>query len=624
MSVLTSIQLQSREPASPSLATDDVPFTVQNQFATRKRELPAVLATLFVLLTLSATPLFSADPEFDVWSDTMAADMVRASPTEATFTQYFVGTEQDALDRQLTPITKEFRAARVAAAKNALRELEKFGRAKLDSPQRISAALIEWQLNEEVNAESFEDYRFVFNQFGGLHVFLVNFLSQTHPIRNRRDVENYLARLELVAGQMDEGARQAKDAAARGFLMPDFIIQSVLGQFERFLIDAPAANVLVVSLDKRASKLTDVTAEERAKFVAMATDIVSKSVRPAFRHVEAMLREQLPLAKSDAGLWRLPGGDQAYAQALRRFTTTELTAKQIHETGLKEVARIEMAMDSLFRQLGYHDGGIKERFEKLNSDSQPPTDPDPRATLLTQFTDMVRDAEKRAALIFDLRPKAPIEVQRVPIFTEKTAAAHYTRPAKDGSRPGIFWAPLPGPAFNIVGMRTLVYHESVPGHHFQIALQQETESLPRYRRDGIFSGGSAFAEGWALYAEQLATENGWYEGDPKGRLGQLNAELFRAKRLVVDTGLHTMRWTRQEAIDYGISAQEVERYVMNPGQACAYKIGMLRILELRAKAQKALGEKYSLKAFHNLVLQTGNVPLGVLEQVVDDWIAASH
>ncbi|CAN5679079.1 hypothetical protein BH11VER1_BH11VER1_16350 [soil metagenome] len=233
---------------------------------------------------------------------------------------------------------------------------------------------------------------------------------------------------------------------------------------------------------------------------------------------------------------------------------------------------------------------------------------------------MVRDTEKRAALFFDLRPKAPIEVRREPLFTEKTAAAHYSRPAKDGSQPGIFWAPLPGPGFSILGMRTLVYHQSVPGHHFQIAMQQETENLPSYRRDGIYSGGSAFAEGWALYARRLAAENGRYEGAPKGRLGQLNAELFRAPRLVVDTGLHTMRWTRLQAIDYGISASEVERYVMNPGQACAYKIGMLRILELREKAQKALGEKFSIKAFHNLVLQTGNVPLDVLEQVVDDWI----
>ena len=236
----------------------------------------------------------------------------------------------------------------------------------------------------------------------------------------------------------------------------------------------------------------------------------------------------------------------------------------------------------------------------------------------------MRDAEQRAALIFDLRPKAPCEVRREPPFTEKSAAAHYTLPARDGTRPGIFWAPLPGPKFSITGMRTLVYHEAVTGHHFQLALQLEMPGLPRFRQDRIFGFISAHGEGWALYTEQLAAENGWYDGDPKGLLGQLNAELFRARRLVVDTGLHAKHWTRQQAIDYGIAASEVERYVVWPGQACSYKIGMLKILELRAKAQKGLGQKFSIKEFHNVVLRTGSVPLSVLEQAVDSYIRAAR
>ena len=576
---------------------------------------------LFLVATL-ASSLLAADPAFDTWADALAAETLRADPVDATHTQYFSGTEQDALDRQLTPITREYRAARIAAARKALAELGKFDRTKLDARQRTSAGVIEWSLKVEVNSEPFADHRFTFNQFHGLHVGLVHFLSQAHPIRNRRDIENYLARLALVAGQMDEGVRIAKDAAPRGFLMPDFIIKSALGQFERFLADDPAKNILVTSLGERAAKLKDVTAEDRAKFSADATSIVTESVLPAFQRAQAMLQEQLPLAKSDAGLWRLPDGDKAYANALRRFTTTDFTADEIHAIGRREVARIEQEMDALLRQLGYTEGGIKERYEKLNLDSQPPSSPDPRPALLEKYTMILRDAEKRAVLVFDLRPKAPVEVRREAAFTEKTAAAHYTSPAKDGTLPGVFWTPLPGPTFNILGMRTLVYHEGVPGHHFQIALQRETDSLPRYRRDGIFTGGSAFSEGWALYAEQLAAENGWYEGDIPGHLGQLQGELFRAKRLVADTGLHTQHWTRQQAIDYGISPAETERYVMNPGQACAYKIGMLKILELRAKAQKALGGKFSLKEFHNTVLQTGNVPLAVLEQVIGDYIAA--
>jgi len=583
-------------------------------------KLPRLLATLALSAFSFGTLAFAANADFDRWAESFAADWVRANPTFSTVQQYLPAAEQDALDRQLTPNTKEYRAGRIAAAKAALAELAKFDRATLSADQRTSAATIEWSLRGVVESEPFADYNFVFNQFGGLHVNTVNFLTQSHPIRNRRDIENYLARLQLVAGRIEEGVAQAKDAAARGLLMPDFITKSTLGQFDRFLAGTPRENRFVASLDERAAALKDVTAEERAQFVAAAEKITAEQIIPAFRRAQAMLQEQLPHTTSDAGLWRLPGGDRAYANALRRFTTTDLTAEQIHQLGLREVARIEKEMDGYLRQLGYAEGSIKERMERLEHDRQP-KEADPRPMMLAKFESILRDAEQRAKLVFDLTPKAPVVVKREPPFTEKTAAAHYTGPAKDGSRPGIFWAPLPGPTFEIATMRTLVYHEGVPGHHFQIALQRETESLPRYRRDGIFSGGSAYAEGWALYAEQLAAENNWYEGDLVGRLGQLDDELFRARRLVVDTGLHAFKWTRQQAIDYGIKASEVERYVMNPGQACAYKIGMLKILELRGQAQQALGAKFEIKKFHNLVLQTGNVPLAVLEQVVNEWIA---
>ncbi|MEI6106114.1 MAG: DUF885 domain-containing protein [Opitutae bacterium] len=579
------------------------------------------LLRLLVAFAVTASSLLAAEPAFDAWAEALAADSIRTNPTAATYTQYFTGAEQDALDRQLTPITKEYRASRVAAAKKALAELARFDRSKLDATQRVSAAVIEWSLNGIIAAEPFADFNFVFNQFGGLQVSLVNFLSQTHPIRNRRDIENYLVRLDLVAAQVDEGIAQAADAATRGFLMPDFITQSALGQFERFLSDAPAKNVLVASLEERAAKLKDVTAEDRAVFVAAAEKTVGGQIIPAFRRAQALLQAQLPLTKSDAGFWRLPGGDQAYANSLRRFTTTTMTPEEVHALGLREVARIEPIMDGLLQQLGYKDGSIKDRMAKLEADLQPAAEPDPRPTLLKRYDEILADALKRSEAVFDVRPKAPCVVKREPPFTEKTAAAHYTGPAKDGSRPGVFWAPLPGP-YEMAGMRTLVYHEAIPGHHFQIALQRETDGLPRYRRDGIYGGGSAYAEGWALYAEQLAVENNWYEGDIVGRLGQLNAELFRARRLVVDTGLHTKKWTRQQAIDYGIKASEIERYVVFAGQACSYKVGQLKILELRAKAQQALGPKFEIKKFHNLVLQTGNVPLAVLEQVINDWIAA--
>jgi uncharacterized protein (DUF885 family) len=580
-----------------------------------------LLPALGLCLALFTPAARAADAIFDLWVEALTTEAMRADPTGATFVQYFSGAEQDAADRKLTPITKAYRTERLAVARRSLDELMKFDRAKFSPQQRISARILEWDLNERLKSEAFQDYNFVFNQFRGLHVRLVNFLSQTHPIRNRRDIDNYLARLELVAGQIDEGIAQARDAAGRGFLMPDFITASAIGQFDRFLADEAAKNVLVTSLDERAAGLKDVSAEDRAAFVATAERTVRAAIIPAYTRARALLKEQLPETNDHAGLGWLPGGADAYAYYLGRNTTTTMSPQEVHAIGLKEVERIEAEMDVLLQQIGYKEGSIKVRMARLEADQQPPAEPDPRPALLARYVEILADAEKRAELIFDLRPKAPCVVKREPPFTEKTAAAHYTSPARDGSRPGTFWAPLPGP-FEMTGMRTLVYHEAIPGHHFQIALQQEMTDLPRFRQDRIFGGATAHSEGWALYAEYLAAESGWYEGDTIGRLGQLDDELFRARRLVVDTGLHAMKWTRQQAIDYGIKPSEVERYVVLPGQACSYKIGMLKILELRAKAKQALGDKFSLKEFHNTVLRAGNMPLSVLEQVIDDWIAA--
>lgn len=575
--------------------------------------------TALVALACLAASLPAADLAFDKFTDALAAEWMRANPTSATTQQYFTGLEQDALDRQLTPITKEARAARVGIAKRGLASLAQFDPAKFSPAQRASASMLAWQLEDIVRGEPFADYDFVFNQFRGLQTSLVNFLSQTHPVRHARDVENYLARLELVAPQLDEGIAQAQHRATRGLLPPKFILTATIDQIGRFLADEAAKNVLVVSLDERIAKLNDFPAALRTRSVASAEKTVRVHIIPAFERVRLLLQEQLPRATDAAGLSRLPGGDEAYANALRRNTTTAMTAEQIHALGLKEVARIETQMDAILRELGYAEGTVNARYARLELDLQP-KDADPRAFLLKRYTELVRDAEKRAELIFDLRPKAPCEVRREPPFTEKNAAAHYSAPSRDGTRPGIFWVPLPAAPFRVVSMRSLTYHEAVPGHHFQVALQGELEELPRFRRHRVFGGLSAHAEGWALYAERLAAENNWYEGDRVGALGQLDSELFRARRLVVDTGLHAKQWTRQQAIDYGIKASEVERYVVMPGQACSYKIGELRILAIRDQARQALGPKFSLKEFHNVILRNGNVPLDVLEAIIADWV----
>ena len=582
--------------------------------------------------TTPATESAPATPSFDAWSEALTQEWLKIAPQSATRSQYFAGAEQDAFDRQLALIGEwgntfgaTAAAQRASIAQRALGELQRIPAESLTPQQRVSSALLQWSLEDASAFAEFANHSYVFDQFNGLQLELVNHLTQTHPIRNRRDIEHYLARLALVAPTVDTGITEARAQVAAGIIAPTFILERTIAQIDGLLQASPRENVYVSTLDTRMGALGEaLPPADRQAFLAEAEKTTSAGVIPAYRRIRDFLDEQLPKATNDAGIWRLPGGDAFYTFSLKRFTTTNLTADEIHNIGLREVARIEGEMDTILRQLGYANGTVNQRYTQLEAAIQPKGTADPRPQILANAERTVRDAERRAALLFDLRPKAPVDVRREPPFSEKTAAAHYTDPSPDGTRPGIYWLPLPGAPYELVRARSLAYHEAVPGHHFQLALQQEMTDLPRFRRLGIFGAGSAFVEGWALYAERLADENGWYEGDSQGRLGFLQMQLLRARRLVVDTGLHAKRWTRQQAIDYGFRPQEIERYIVWPGQATAYMIGQLRIIELREKARMAMGDRFSIKEFHNLVLRTGDVPLEVLGQQVDDWIASAR
>ena len=515
---------------------------------------------------------------------------------------------------------------RAALARQGLAALAAYPEATLTPAQRTSAAVIKWTLEDAVAGAEFASQRFVFEQFGGLHLGLVNFLTTVHPIRNARDAENYLARLALVAPRIDEGIAEAKAAAAAGIIPPRFVLQRVIEQLDGFIAVKPADNVFVTSFVKRVAALDpSVAPEAGSNLEAFALNEVRTHVIPAYARVRALLAEQLTHATDDAGVWRLPQGAAYYANNLASLTTTQLTPAEIHAIGLREVTHLETEIEAILQQLGYKDGTIQARIEQLNAKLNPPAEPDPREALVAKVEALVHDAERRSADVFDLRPKSPVTVKREPAFSEKSAAAHYSPPAPDGSKPGIYWLPLPDlnprTTWLGTGLKSTAYHEAVPGHHFQIAYQQESFELPRYRKLGVFGFNSAYTEGWALYAERLAAENGWYDGDLPGKLGYLNLQLFRARRLVADTGLHDLKWTRQQVIDYGFTSAETERYIVWPGQACSYMIGQLRILELREKAKATLGPKFSIKKFHNLILRGGSMPLDVLASEVDHWIA---
>jgi uncharacterized protein (DUF885 family)/mannose-6-phosphate isomerase-like protein (cupin superfamily) len=551
------------------------------------------------------------------------ADWIRANPNQAASTRYFSGAEQDRFEEQLSPETPEFRHNRVLLAQKGLNELAGFDRARMTDTERVSAELMQWQLSTLVEGEKYQDYVFPLEQFGGVNVNLPSILTVNHPLVTEKDAVHYVARLGQVGMRMDEAIAEARALIAKKMFPPRFIVRATITQMRGFIATPPAKNPFVTAFADRMAAAKSIPDARREELRAQAERIVATQVFPAWRRGLAILEPLVGRATDDAGLWRFKGGDEAYAYSLRRFTTTNLTAEEIHQIGLKRVAAIEQQMEGILKRLGRTEGPLKDRIKAIEKSQSYPLTEDGRKQIMADTEQILRDAEKRAALQFDVRPKAPVVAQPYPRFREANAAASYSAPAPDGSRPGTFQIPLRPERMTKYTLRTLVYHETVPGHHFQIALEMENRSLPRFRRVRAFGGISALSEGWGLYAERLAAESGWYDNDLEGQLGQLDMELFRAKRLVVDTGIHAKHWTRQQAIDYGIEASEIERYVVNPGQACSYMMGELRILELRDKAKKALGDRFSIKEFHNAVLSTGTVPLDVLERQVDAYLKSA-
>jgi uncharacterized protein (DUF885 family) len=582
---------------------------------------PATVAmTILVLMIPTGQEIRGQSGTIDAFFDDFSAEWVRRQPDLATRTRYFTGAEQDRMDRQLTPETAEHRRRTVEEARRGLRQLAGFDRARMTDTQRVSADVMQWQLQIIVDGEPFHDFEFPLEQMGGANVRLPNLMTVVHPVRSPNDARNYVIRLREIDDRLAEATEEAARRAGQGIIPPRFILHSTISQMRQFISPPAGQNPLVATFVGRMNDIQTLDAAERQRLTEEANRTVETEIYPAWRKAIALLESQLPRATEDAGLWRFSRGEEAYAYTLRLFTTTNMTAKQIHELGLREVGRIEGEMDGILRKLDRPTGTVKERMEKLKAERSYPTTDDGRASIMRDIDALIRDAVRRADSLFDLRPKSPVVAQPYPEFRWATAAASYTQPPLDGSRPGIFQMPLRPDYLSKPRLRTLVYHETIPGHHFHSGFGVENSQLPKFRQVRTLGGIAAISEGWALYAERLVAENGWYAGDLEGLLGQLDDELFRARRLVVDTGLHAMRWTRQQAIDYGVEASEVERYVVNPGQACAYKIGQLEILRLRDKAQTALGPKFALKEFHNVLLSTGTVPLTVLEHEIDTYI----
>jgi len=485
----------------------------------------------------------------------------------------------------------------------------------------------------ENDIKEFEEFRYhsyPFNQISGNHLGLVEFMTDTHPIRNVREAKDYIERVKLFDESLSANLIWLEEQKKLGIFAPKFVFDHVIRQLYELINYKDDENPLMQIFVKKISSL-GINVDQVNNLVSELSAVIKSDVKPGFKLILDYMEENYASSNVNHGVWSLPNGNEFYALRLRSYTTTNYTAEEIHQIGLNEVARIGNRMKEIFLELGYEvNKPIGKMMNELNENPEflYEDTPDRKEIVIKDYNKMVKEAEEDVRPYFEKFPKSPVEVRAVPEYSEKTAAGgYYQAPSLDGSRPGVFYANLydikQTPKF---GMRTLTFHEAVPGHHFQIALNQENEDLTLYRKLGYRT--SAYTEGWALYSEQLAVEVGMTK-DLYDELGVLQSEMFRANRLVVDTGIHYKKWTREKAMEYmkettGMSDTEVrveiERYIVWPAQATSYKMGMLQILELRDRAKNEMGDKFDLKQFHSIVLDQGIVPLFILEDLIDEWI----
>jgi len=511
----------------------------------------------------------------------------------------------------------------LARDRRAIAQLHAIGPTTLSDPARLNREIVIYSIETQTNAPARWDIDsaqrpYPIFQQGGSYFDTPDFLNTAHTIDNAADAEAYLSRLNQFATTLDNDTAEQRAQATRGFLAPAWSIDLTLGQMRKLRDTPPEQSTMVDSIVKR-------TADKSigGDWGRRAAAIVANSIYPALDRQIAAMEQLKPTTRPGDGAWRLADGEAIYAEALRQATTTNFTPAEVHQMGLSQVAEISSQIDAILQSQGYTKGSVGERLAALNNDKrQLYADTDAgRAELLASLNAGVKDMYARLPRAFATIPRAPLEIRRVPSEIQDGASnGYYRRASLDGSRPAIYFINLKDvgdwPKYTLP---TLSYHEGVPGHHLQVSISQESKDIPTLRKLGFFS---AYSEGWALYAEQVADELGVYANDPLGRAGYLQSFLFRAARLVVDTGLHSKRWSREQGTDYMVattgfarprSQREVERYCTQIGQACSYKVGHTAWSRARAEAQRTLGERFDLKQFHE-VLREGAMPLSILER----------
>ncbi len=580
------------------------------------------------------TPQMSESEKANALFERAFEESVARSPESLTF----LGRKER--QDEWNDLSKAFDDESLELNKQYLADLGSIDRAKLDEATQLSYDLFKQSLEEDIEDARWRLYNYPVNQMFGRHSGVVSLLINQHRINSVQDAENYIARLNKIGPYFDQLIEGIEARTAANIIPPKFVFPHVIRDSKNIITGAPfddgEPSALLADFTKKVTALAEkdeaVNDAQRDTLIEQATAALSNSMQPAYQKLIDHLVELEKQATTDDGVWKWKDGDEFFNVALKRTTTTELSSNEIHEIGLKEVERIHNEMRAIKDKVNF-DGDLKAFMQFMREDDQfyYANTEEGKARYLQEATDLIETIKGKTDEMFITKPKADLKVKAVEPFREQSAGkAFYQRPSEDGTRPGLYYANLYDmKAMPVYQMEALAYHEGIPGHHMQLAIQQELQGIPKFRR---FGGYTAYIEGWGLYSEFLPKEFGFYE-NPYSDFGRLAMELWRACRLVVDTGIHTKKWTRQQGIDYYVNntpnaesdaVKMVERHVVMPSQATAYKIGMLKIIELREKAKAALGEQFDIREYHDEVLKYGPLPLNVVEAKVDAWVAAKQ
>jgi len=602
--------------------------------STKKIILSVILVVLIAFSIWSYKLIWGKPFNIDHFFERYLITTVMAEPEILTLVGLVDNTFLDFHSHKLTDASPAHSYRSMEREKKNLATLRSYNREKLSGQKAVTYDMVEWLLETNTEGEQWMFHNYPVNQTFGVQSELPSFMTTNHQILDLKSAQNYNIRLQAFEPKLDQVRESVVYRAERGIIPPRFVVDHVLKEMRALIAQPTEENPLFGYLNSRLEELDNLTEQEKTVLLADARIAIENEVAAGYGYLIETFEELKPRAGEEAGAWALPDGDAYYRYMTRLHTTLPLSPEEIHATGLQEVERIQHEMMELFDELDISGDTVADRFAILDNDPAMfyPDSAGVYDQIIADYTGMVDYLYKKTAPLFKRTPKAGMEVRRVPEHAEATAPfAYYNIPAMDGSRPGVFFINLRSlDEITKYGMMTLSAHEGVPGHHFQIALAQEIENVPTIRTIYPFT---AYAEGWALYTEWLIDEVGVYADDPHGNLGRLQAEMFRAVRLVVDTGIHSKRWSRQQAIDYmyentgmpmGDIVSEIERYIVMPGQALAYKVGMMHIQELRFRAESELGSGFDIAEFHDVVLMNGSLPLNLLTEVVENWIKSEQ